>query len=425
MFIWGCHFLLYTDHQPLLKILGPHSEASQTTLCRLQRWSVLLGGHDYEIRYKKSADNASADCLSRLPLYSNETIDSEVLLIQDAVLAQLPVTAAQIRYRTVRDPVLSTVCSYVRDGWPLTSPSAENLPYFRRRLELTMQDGCLMWGLGVVIPNQFRRQLQSELHEAHTGVARMKALARSVIWWPGIDADIESTARDCPACTAIANRPAEAPLHSWDLPAAPWQRVHLDFAGPFYGYMWLVYVDAYSKWAGVVQMRTTRADELIDVIRPIIGTFGLPAKLVTDNGPQFVSTEFATYCNMNGIRHIRSVPYRPQTNGEAERFVQTCKQAMRAMDNSTGTLETRVQRFLCTYRSTPHSTTGRTPAELLIGRRFRTRLDCIKPSLRHNVETALYRQQEEHDKHAKHREFSVGDYVAARWYVGTRNGATA
>ena len=133
------------------------------------------------------------------------------------------------------------------------------------------------------------KNLLKELHEAHSGVVRMKALARSIIWWPGLDDDIESIARSCPACAEIANKPAEAPLHTWDLPSAPWQRVHLDFAGPFFGHMWLIYVDAYSKWAGVVQMRTTRADDLIDILRPIISTFGLPEQLVSDNGPQFVS----------------------------------------------------------------------------------------------------------------------------------------
>ena len=417
-FIWGRHFLLYTDHQPLLKILGPHSEASQTALCRLQRWSVLLGGHDYEIRYKKSADNANADCLSRLPLRSNETIDSDVMIVQSDAVKNMPVNASQIRYRTVRDPLLSKVSAYIYDGWPEVSPTTELQAYFRRRHELTVQDGCILWGLRVIVPAEFRQTLLAELHDTHSGIVRMKATARGIFWWPGLDEDIENTARNCRSCAEIANNPTEAPLHQWDLPASPWQRVHLDFAGPFFGSMWLVYVDAYSKWAGVVQMRTTHAVELVDVLRPLISTFGLPEQFVTDNGPQFVSTEFATYCRLNGIRHIRSAPYRPQTNGEAERFVQTFKQAMRAMHTGKESIETCVRRFLFTYRSTAHATTGRSPAELLFGRRFRTRLDLMRPSLRRNVETAWQRNQDSHDKHTKFREFQSGESVYARWYVG-------
>ena len=126
-------------------------------------------------------------------------------------------------------------------------------------------------------------------------------MARGKIWWPNIDADIESCARNCSRCAEIANSPAEAPLHSWDLPSGPWQRVHLDFAGPFYGSMWLIYIDAYSKYAGSVPMRSTTGLDLVGIMRQIFSTFGLVEQLVTDNGPQFVSEEFRKFCATNAI----------------------------------------------------------------------------------------------------------------------------
>jgi hypothetical protein len=166
-------------------------------------------------------------------------------------------------------------------------------------------------------------------------------------------------------------------------------------------------------------MKRTTAEDLVQVLCPLISTFGLPEQFVTDNGPQFVSAEFRKFCDENGIRHIRSAPYRPQTNGEAERFVQTFKQAFRAMNGAAGSIDAKVESFLFRYRSTPHATTGRTPAELLFGRNFRTRFDLLRPSVRNRVQKSMYRQQRSHDKGTKYREFREGDTVWARWFVGT------
>ena len=63
----------------------------------------------------------------------------------------------------------------------------------------------------------------------------MKALARSMVWWPGIDADLETKVKQCAACQANRKSPPEAPLHPWEWPSKPWSRLHVDFAGPFMG----------------------------------------------------------------------------------------------------------------------------------------------------------------------------------------------
>ena len=109
-----------------------------------------------------------------------------------------------------------------------------------KQMELTCQAGCIMWGLRVVIPTKLRTQVLQELHSAHSGMVRMKALARTHVWWPGIDAEIEQLARKCTACDLESKDPARVHLHSWDFPSRPWERLHMDFAGPFLGKMWLM-----------------------------------------------------------------------------------------------------------------------------------------------------------------------------------------
>ena len=138
----------------------------------------------------------------------------------------------------------------------------------------------------------------------------------------------------------------------WVWPERPWQRVHVDFAGPLKGKMYLVLVDAHSKWPEVVEMQTTTAEKTIQVMRGMFAAYGLPEQVVSDNGSQFTSQEFAEFMKRNGIKHIKSTPYHPSTNGLAEQFVQTFKRAM-LKDFGSRPTHHQLENFLLVYRSSP------------------------------------------------------------------------
>lgn len=133
----------------------------------------------------------------------------------------------------------------------------------------------------------------------------------------------------------------------------------MDFAGPFQGHMYFVVVDAYSKWPIVKIMSTTTAKQTVEVLRAIFADCGICDEIVCDNGPQFVSEEFRTFLQRNGVKVTYSVPYHPKTNGLAERFVQT--------KSDTGTIQTIFSRFLLAYRNAEHQTTTANPASLFYG----------------------------------------------------------
>ena len=97
----------------------------------------------------------------------------------------------------------------------------------------------------------------------------MKSVARGFVWWPRLDEAIVDLAKSCQACQAVTS---VAPMHLWVWPTKPWQRVHLDFARPFQGFMFLVAVDAHSKWSEVHQMTTTTATKTIEVLRKTFAT---------------------------------------------------------------------------------------------------------------------------------------------------------
>ena len=138
-----------------------------------------------------------------------------------------------------------------------------------------VEEGCLLWGFRVVIPRSLRQKLLQELHKDHPGVTHMKSVARSYMWWPGLDKD-ENRAKSCTACHAVKRAPPTVPLHPWVWPSRPWQCVHLDFAGPFQGSMFLIAVDAFSKWPEVRVMSSTTVSATLDVLREWFCTHGIP-----------------------------------------------------------------------------------------------------------------------------------------------------
>eukprot|EP00731_Ephydatia_muelleri_P009634 Em0005g220a len=430
-YLYGRKFLLVTDHQPLVKIFGPKTGISSVVAGRLQRWALCLAGYQYDIVYKPTQKHGNADGLSRYPSTESEAIDGEeggdrILALYGPQLAAFPLTVKDIERGTMSDALLRQVLKFTKDGWNKAGRVDDQLrPYFNRREELSTEGNCLMWGIKAVIPPGMRQHILKELHQSHPGIVRMKSLARLHVWWPGIDEDIERMVRTCDSCNQQKDNVPHAPLHPWEYPSKPWQRLHADFAGPFFGKMWLIVVDARTKWPEVFQLNEATSGTTITALMATFSRFGLPEIIVTDNGSQFTSDQFKTFCDENGIRHVRVAPYHPSSNGEAERFVKTFKRAFSAMGNEKDPVR-RLQQFLFSYRNTPHSTTGVSPAELLVGRQLRGRLDLLRqqtcitntshcPNPEVKVQASQRRQKIAYDKHAKQREFTVGQAV---WVKG-------
>ena len=100
-----------------------------------------------------------------------------------------------------------------------------------RQAELSIHDGCLMWGNRVVVPSSGRQKLIEQLHECHPGMSRMKNLAQSYVWWPGIDQAIGDAVKTCTPCQQTRHLPSPAPLQQWEWPSRPWARWMLTLSG--------------------------------------------------------------------------------------------------------------------------------------------------------------------------------------------------
>lgn len=143
--------------------------------------------YSYELEYRKSSDHFNGDVMSRLPLAAPSNTAQESSIFYFSHVEDLPISAQDIKVGTSGDPVLSKVWSYTMNGWPNYMTEDSLKLYFVRRQELSADQGCVLWGLRVVVPQRHRQQILKDLHHEHPGICKMKALAHSYVWWPGMD----------------------------------------------------------------------------------------------------------------------------------------------------------------------------------------------------------------------------------------------
>ena len=307
-YLFGRKFTTITDHKPLIYLFSEKKAVPQVTSSRMLRWIVELSAYEYVIEHKSGKMHQNADVLSRFPVNDGEVVkkpESNVFLMKG--LETAPVTAEQVKAWTVKNPEFSKVSEFIMRGWPAYVENEELKPYFQRRHELSMEDGCILWGSRVVMPPQGREIILEELHQAHPGMTRMKGLARGYVWWPQLDRDIERKVRSCIDCLEHQRVPDKAPIHPWEMPTKAWSRIHIDHAGPFEGRMILVVIDAYSKWIEADIVRGNSSQITIERLRHVFASHGLPEVVVSDNASCFTSQEFQEFLSKNGIRHVTIV----------------------------------------------------------------------------------------------------------------------
>ena len=354
-----------------------------------------------------------SNALTNVPPSDSEKVTVQVLLVESGEI----VRAETVRTETANDPILAQVLRFVRNGWPM-EVSEELKPFYSRRTELTIEDEILLWNERVVIPMSLRLILLNDLHAEHFGMTKMKQMARRYLWWPNVDHDIECTVKSCVRCQEQAKNPAKK-TGTWTWSNGPWKRLHIDFAGPFMGKMFLVVVDAYSKYLDVVPMDHATSATTIKALRHIFSIFGLPEHIVTDNGSQFSSQEFKNWLTQNGIIHTLTAPGHPATNGLAERYVGLFKSKMKEVGQTGESIQERIDRFLLAYRTTPTSI-GRSASELLTNRQPRIRYNALRAS------TTKQQVRMFEDSSKETPSYQVGDAVFAlnfgrgpRWSAGT------
>ncbi|EGT42836.1 hypothetical protein CAEBREN_31320, partial [Caenorhabditis brenneri] len=288
-YLFGRKFLLRTDHKPLLSIFGSKKGIPVHSQNRLVRWSTILRGYDFDIEYVKTDDFGQADALSRM-IQKFPTENEDIVIAQVEVeveetlhgaIRKLPVRVADVQEETQKSKLLQEVQKYVSRGvWP--KKVDEKLKRFSSIKEsLSCVQKCLMMQDRVVIPEALQKVVLKQLHEGHPGMVRMKQLARSFVYWPGMDEDVERVVASCNTCQVHGKTPRKVPLQPWKTPERVWQRVHVDYAGPENGQYYLVAVDAKSKWAEVAIVKSISGLSTVRTLKDMFSTATVPIQTTT------------------------------------------------------------------------------------------------------------------------------------------------
>ena len=240
--------------------------------------------------------------------------------------------------------------------------------------ELWIFGQLVMRGTRIVMPKILWQHTIKLAHEGHQGMVRTKARLRGKVWWPQIDKQIQQTIRACHPCQLVGPRPKPEPVRSTRLPESPWQEISVDLLEIPGDNHLLVMVDYYSRWIEAVHLKKTDAQHVIRCMEAVFRTHGLPETVRSDNGPPFTSKEFEGFLDYLGIEHKKGIPYWPQSNGEVERSNETVLKIIRIAQLEGRDWKKALEDFLFQYRTTPHTITSVSPAELLMGRNLRDKL---------------------------------------------------
>ncbi|XP_064479245.1 uncharacterized protein K02A2.6-like [Ornithodoros turicata] len=194
-----------------------------------------------------------------------------------------------------------------------------------------------------------------------------------------MDTDIEHLVRCCEACQLHRRSPPPVPSPHWSRPTQPWHMLHVDLAGLVEGQMYLLVVDAFSKWLEARRVNKSTSPAVIQTLRNLFATFGAPQKVISDNGTAFTSRERRAFFKANGVTHFTSAPYHPATNGKVERMVAELISAPKR--DRLGTTDRPITRFLFKQHITIDTTTRQTPAFLMSQRELPSPLSALRPSI--------------------------------------------
>ena len=372
-YILGRSFVIETDHKPLVPLLN--TKCINALPPRVLRFRLRLDRFEYVVSHVPGKELYTADTLSRAPPRDG-TMPSHLEEITEAFVKEVTIpslpagttTLANYRQAQQQDRESSLLIQYCQSGWPAkqTAVQLSLRPYWKVRSYLTVCDNLLLFKNRIVVPQPLRRETMEKIHAGHQGVERCCWRARMSVWWPGVTHHLTQMVQQCKTCAKEAKQRKE-PMIPTALPDYPWQIVGTDLC-EINGVHYIVTVDYFSRYPEVMKMTSTTSAAVINALKAVFSRHGLPEVLRSDNGPQYASQEFAQFADSYNFKHITSSPLYPQSNGQAERTVQTVKGLLKSEDPYMA---------LLSYRATPLPWCGLSPAELSMGRKVRTTVPQI------------------------------------------------
>ena len=278
-----------------------------------------------------------------------------------------PAKQAEIRHLTSTDPVMKTLSEIIHGGWPenIKDLSVDVRTYWSFRDELSMQNGIILKGNQVIIPDQLRHNILEQLHASHQGIDKTKKLARECVFWSGMPKSVENICASCHLCQKMLHQQTPQPLHPHERPMPPWVKVGSDIF-TIGSNNFLIISDHFSRYPVVKKLS---ASATISATKEAFSILGTPREIMSDKGPQF-QREYNEFCEQWNICHTTSSLRYPKSNGFIERQIQYIKPIIKKCIASSGDLHL----AMLNVRATPISSSLPSPAELMFGRKISTTL---------------------------------------------------
>ena len=243
----------------------------------------------------------------------------------------------------------------------------------------------------LVVPVSMRKGLLKVAHDlplgGHMGIAATLTRLRRNFFWPSMGKDVKTYVKTCHTCQKIGkpgNRVPKAPLRPLPIVSVPFSRIQIDCVGPLpkssSGHEYLLTIMCLgSRYPEAIPLRSIRAENIVKELTDFFCRFGWPKTIQSDNGTNFKGKVFQDFCRSNGIEHVTSVFYHPQSQGCVERYHSTLKAMLNAcaMENPKKWHVIVPQVLFCT-RTTVHTSLGFTPAEIVFGHCLKGPLEIIK-----------------------------------------------
>lgn len=389
-YLLGTDFQLETDHKTLECLFAERSRPC----ARIERWVLRLQAFRYRVVYRKGSANI-ADVLSRLSATEPAVpFDEESEAYINAIYESAAIDISEIEIETEKDPVLQKLKIAIDSG-DFKDPDLKLYAAFKDEYGYT--GNLIIRHTRLIIPTSLRPRLLDICHEGHPGETAMKTRLRTKCWWPKMDEEVKRTVSSCQGCTLVSGPERPEPMIRRQLPDQAWTDVAVDFLGPMKtGEYLMVIVDYFSRYLEIEIMSKITADDLLKRWDKIFTRLGYPRSITMDNGRQFVSKKVDDYCRMKGITTNYTTPYWPQANGEVERQNRSILKRLKISQALYGDWKLELNSFLQMYYSTPHTTTGKTPSELM-GRQIRTKIPGIEEIWTAPV-SAEFRDRDKHLK---------------------------
>jgi hypothetical protein len=413
-------FTIVTDHKPLVgNFLKPLGDVPNP---RLQRLRLRMVGLNVKVEWQPGKDNLIADALSRAPVFGPAPLTEEEEA-EEAVFVRL-VTEGTGREGGLpwlcriagEDEAYQEVARVKSGGLPLCQlpdahPARQYTGVWERISTRKVGETQLLVcdAARLVVPAAARSKIIDLLHLPHAGLVKTRKAAAELYYWHGMNAAIADRVSNCDSCVAALPSKPLSPLTEVHDTEGPMDSVGMDlFAVGRQEY--LLMVDRYSGFPWVHKLTKTDSAAVVRQLERWFSLWGYPGIIRSDGGPQFASAAFRAFCWDRDVTQETSSPYNPSSNGLAEAAVKNCKKLLLkciAEDED-------YQEALLEFRNCPRAD-GYSPAQLMFGRRMRTRLPVIPGALA-SVDKAAGKEARE-ETSAKARDRSAGRPAAEEFGV--------